>query len=460
MEPNRTALTLFDFKLLERKSHLAEFKELAIPDLEKKSVSVFQEIDQAYNDSRDLRKPSKSREYSVLLSKAENLLDDLENIQTILKEKNEKTEETQVQLAKQHVEEMYKNLPPGERGLLKIDLQLFSNYSKRPEGKTYESPLGSYYNPTVSMKEMSTWFIPYVCRGDYLCTGFKFRTHHLGGEIYFNGMVTILFIEKKPEQRQLAMTHADPVAFPAPFATTVKESLSKAVQFLKSLGEKEIPLLEDDRSKELVKKDSMNPVKELIKVHKQGEESYVYVELPKKPKKLNVYEKAQIEVLEDLRKDLPKMLDTWNFEKFEILSTEKLLERGYDIEAACACDNIIFYNKKVENQNQPEINNQKIEIQSNEKQKEENGDAIKIAKPLVLHNGAKIDEKNQNLPENKQTDLKKKVSKPQRKLENKAKESNFFKKVLTVVKKPFIFIKKICLNILAWLFPNRYNQKK
>jgi hypothetical protein len=345
------------------KNKLEEYRKLAPPLLKEICRTASQEIEKVYNESKSLRKSSLSREYSLLVSKTENLIDDLKNLNTVLCEKKEEGGDAQIIISDQHLVDMYKNMPEGERCLLKTDLQIFSYFSKRPSEKICKNTEGTFYNPTVSARELWKFFSDYVYDGDYQGNDCLLRENcnsTLGKGIVSDGSATCITLVKKPDQRKLLMSY-NKSENQASTWTSAKETILNAINYLKSIKQTDLPLktLENSHGTncdQLLKESSYNSdARSLVTVHTENDKSLIFVELPKKSKKLAEYEVLQKKVLEKLSQNLPAMLNTWNYDRFEILTTEELINRNYDREAACAGDKVIFYYKRVENVN-PDVN--------------------------------------------------------------------------------------------------------
>lgn len=338
MEPSSLQTLNYSHFFIKEKT---DFSTLDQRDLKVLFSQKFDELENAYEKSKALD-PSQSKNYSILLAQAEDLQEDLINIENILKENKENFEEASITLCKKHVAEMQENLPIGERGLLQADIRILELFFNRRSEETYQSPFGTFYHPTISPSELSQWFIPYIKEGMYDSSDCHFKTNHLGNNIFFNSGITCIGLVKKQEQR-------DKLEGKKPKKNTYPPSSWKVVNYYRSFMDKSwTELVLGQSSSNEIDKSILKT--ETFQVQTQGEQSLICVNFPPISEGLNCYEKAQKKVIEKLKADLLPMLEKWNFEKFEIFTTEQLIKLGYDREAACSGDNIVFFHKKVNTQ--------------------------------------------------------------------------------------------------------------
>ncbi|KIC76919.1 hypothetical protein DB41_DT00130 [Neochlamydia sp. TUME1] len=73
-----------------------------------------------------------------------------------------------------------------------------------------------------------------------------------------------------------------------------------------------------------------------------------FINLPTKP--VSNYQIKQQKVLAKLAQDLPAMMEVWNVDSFQILTSEQMLAEGYEYEVAYSGDRILLFHKQIENQ--------------------------------------------------------------------------------------------------------------
>lgn len=285
---------------------------LKLEDCEKKDtkdlISIFQqsvkEFGLAYEESKNMlatnQKEKQSKLYSQCVVKCEKTLTSLNNIHKVLFQRNEQKEELKNELSvlQMLMDEMHKNQPTGETQLTMVDLDLMKQIATKPVNDTYESKqLGIFYQPKVSHVDFRTVLNVYQKEGKYvsMITGEK--------QQFFYG------IDMK--------------------------------QMFHSIGFKKTSW---QAMYELILHNGTEENKEQLKRRYPPGSDYTI-----KKKEIETIIHQQNQILQRLEVELPKMNNqyNWEFDKFEILNTEKQIKMNIPLETAVMADIIICYHKSV-----------------------------------------------------------------------------------------------------------------
>ncbi|BBI17370.1 hypothetical protein [Neochlamydia sp. S13] len=289
-------------------------------------------IASTYEASKKLIKPSKSKQYSLLVSEVEEEVAKIKILGKVLTDKDQLVESKQIEDQEKVLKQMYKDMPLGESILLRSDIERMKSLSRRPAEKTYITSYGTFENPNVSSVELSRWFSPYIYEGNYECFSCMYREHDIVKEKNFNRMFTCIGLDKKEEQRKIErkLYNGTPS-----FWKNIQSSLF-------SIGR---TLLSKDQSS-----DEAEEKEEIQALSLPSTEASVagFISLPTKP--VSNYQIKQQKVLAKLAQDLPAMMEVWNVDSFQILTSEQMLAEGYEYEGAYSGDRILLFHKRVENQ--------------------------------------------------------------------------------------------------------------
>jgi hypothetical protein len=288
-----------------------------------------------YEASKELSKPSKSKQYSLLVSEVEEEVAKIKILGKVLTDKDQLVESKQIEDQEKVLKQMYKDMPLGESVLLRWDIEMMKGMSRRPTEKIYTTPCGTFENPNVSHLELSRWFSTYITEGDFFGFCCMFREYKLGGEKDLNRMFTCIDLTKSDEQRKIERK-----------LYNGKPSLWGNIQSsLFSIGRS---LLSKDQSSSEVEEK-----KETQALSLSSAEASVagFISLPTKP--ASNYQIKQQKVLAKLAQDLPAMMEVWNVDSFQILTSEQMLAEGYEYEAAYSGNRILLFHKRVEKQGAP-----------------------------------------------------------------------------------------------------------
>ncbi|BBI17369.1 hypothetical protein [Neochlamydia sp. S13] len=285
-----------------------------------------------YEASRKLMKPSRSKQYSLLVSEVEEEVAKIKILGKVLTEKDQVVESKQIEDQEKVLKQMYKDMPLGESILLRSDIEMMKSLSRRPAEKTYITSYGTFENPNVSRLELSRWFSSYITEGAFFGFCCMFREHELGEEKDFNRMFTCINLVKNDEQRKIErkLYNGKPS-----FWENIQSSLF-------SIGR---TLLSKDQSSSKVEEKKVTRALSL-----PSTEASVagFISLPTKP--VSNYQIKQQKVLAKLAQDLPAMMEVWNVDSFQILTSEQMLAEGYEYEGAYSGDRILLFHKRVEDQ--------------------------------------------------------------------------------------------------------------
>ncbi|KIC76906.1 hypothetical protein DB41_DU00020 [Neochlamydia sp. TUME1] len=285
-----------------------------------------------YEASRKLMKPSRSKQYSLLVSEVEEEIAKIKILGKVLTDKDQLVESKQIEDQEKVLKQMYKDMPLGESVLLRWDIEMMKGMSRRPAEKIYTTPCGTFENPNVSHLELSRWFSTYITEGDFFGFCCMFREHELGEEKDLNRMFTCINLTKNDDQRKIErkLYNGTP-------------SLWKNIQSsLFSIGR---TLLSKDQSSD--EAEEKKETQALSLPSKDACEAG-FISLPIKP--ISNYQIKQQKVLAKLAQDLPAMMEVWNVNSFQILTSEQMLAEGYEYEVAYSGDRILLFHKQVENQ--------------------------------------------------------------------------------------------------------------
>ncbi|MBS4170238.1 Uncharacterized protein NEOC95_000959 [Neochlamydia sp. AcF95] len=280
-----------------------------------------------YEVSKELSKPSKSKQYSLLVSEVEEEVAKIKILGKVLTDKDQVVESKQIEDQEKVLKQMYKDMPLGESVLLRSDIERMKSLSRRPAEKTYTTSCGTFENPNVSSLELSRWFSPYIYEGNYECFSCMYREHDIVKEKNFNRMFTCIGLDKKEEQRKIErkLYNGTPS-----FWKNIQSSLFSIGQTLLSNEAEE---KKETQALSLPSKDA----------REAG-----FISLPTKP--ISNYQIKQQKVLAKLAQDLPAMMEVWNVDSFQILTSEQMLAEGYEYEVAYSGHRILLFHKQVENQ--------------------------------------------------------------------------------------------------------------
>ncbi|WP_166157166.1 MULTISPECIES: hypothetical protein [unclassified Neochlamydia] len=285
-----------------------------------------------YEASKELSKPSKSKQYSLLVSEVEEEVAKIKILGGVLTDKDQVVESKQIEDQEKVLKQMYKDMPLGESILLRWDIEMMKGMSRRPAEKIYTTSYGTFENPNVSHLELSRWFSSYITEGAFFGFCCMFREHELGEEKDFNRMFTCINLTKSDEQRKIErkLYNGRPS-----FWGNIQSSLF-------SIGRN---LLSKDQSSGEVeeKKETQALSLSSTEVSVAG-----FINLPTKP--VSNYQIKQQKVLAKLAQDLPAMMEVWNVDSFQIITSEQMLAEGYEYEGAYSGDRILLFHKRVENQ--------------------------------------------------------------------------------------------------------------
>ncbi|MBS4167000.1 hypothetical protein NEOC65_002102, partial [Neochlamydia sp. AcF65] len=103
-----------------------------------------------YEVSRKLMKPSKSKQYSLLVSEVEEEVAKIKILGRVLTDKDQVVESKQIEDQEKVLKQMYKDMPLGESVLLRWDIEMMKGMSRRPAEKIYTTSYGTFENPNVS----------------------------------------------------------------------------------------------------------------------------------------------------------------------------------------------------------------------------------------------------------------------------------------------------------------------
>ncbi|KIC72576.1 hypothetical protein DB42_CX00010, partial [Neochlamydia sp. EPS4] len=256
-----------------------------------------------YEASRKLMKPSKSKQYSLLVSEVEEEVAKIKILGKVLTEKDQVVESKQIEDQEKVLKQMYKDMPLGESILLRWDIEMMKGMSRRPAEKIYTTAYGTFENPNVSHLELSRWFSTYMAEGDFFGFCCMFREHELGEEKDLNRMFTCIDLTKNDEQRKIErkLYNGTPS-----FWKNIQSSLFSIGRTL---------LSKDQSSSEVEEK------KETQALSLPSTEASVagFISLPTKP--VSNYQIKQQKVLTKLAQDLPAMMEVWNVDSFQILTS-------------------------------------------------------------------------------------------------------------------------------------------
>ncbi|BBI17372.1 hypothetical protein [Neochlamydia sp. S13] len=289
-------------------------------------------IASTFEASKELRKPSRSKQYSLLVSEVEEEIAKIKILGKVLTDKDQLVESKQIEDQEKVLKQMYKDMPLGESVLLRWDIEMMKGMSRRPAEKIYTTPCGTFENPNVSHLELSRWFSTYITEGDFFGFCCMFREHELGEEKDLNRMFTCINLTKNDDQRKIErkLYNGTPS-----FWKNIQSSLF-------SIGR---TLLSKDQSS-----DEAEEKEEIQALSLPSTEASVagFISLPTKP--VSNYQIKQQKVLAKLAQDLPAMMEVWNVDSFQILTSEQMLAEGYEYEGAYSGDRILLFHKQVENQ--------------------------------------------------------------------------------------------------------------
>ncbi|WP_213156209.1 hypothetical protein [Neochlamydia sp. AcF65] len=333
--PNETSiLGLLDhgqYSLQDKRSRETyerkESQELRV--LLKQSVENIANI---YEASRKLMKPSKSKQYSLLVSEVEEEVAKIKILGKVLTDKDQVVESKQIEDQEKVLKQMYKDMPLGESILLRWDIEMMKGMSRRPAEKIYTTAYGTFENPNVSHLELSRWFSPYIYEGNYECFSCMYREHDIVKEKNFNRMFTCIGLDKKEEQRKIErkLYNGKPS-----FWGNIQSSLFSIGRSL---------LSKDQFSSEVEEKKET----QALSLSSTDAREAGIISLPTKP--VSNYQIKQQKVLAKLAQDLPAMMEVWNVGSFQILTSEQMLAEGYEYEVAYSGDRILLFHKQIENQ--------------------------------------------------------------------------------------------------------------
>ncbi|MBS4170239.1 MULTISPECIES: hypothetical protein [unclassified Neochlamydia] len=285
-----------------------------------------------YEASRKLMKPSRSKQYSLLVSEVEEEVAKIKILGKVLADKDQLVESKQIEGQEKVLKQMYKDMPLGESVLLRWDIEMMKGMSRRPAEKIYTTSYGTFENPNVSHLELSRWFSSYITEGAFFGFCCMFREHELGEEKDFNRMFTCINLTKSDEQRKIErkLYNGRPS-----FWGNIQSSLFSIGRNLLSKNQP------SDEAEE--KKETQALSLPFTEASEAG-----FISLPNKP--VSNYQIKQQKVLAKLAQDLPAMMEVWNVDSFQILTSEHMLAEGYEYEAAYSGDRILLFHKRVENQ--------------------------------------------------------------------------------------------------------------
>ncbi|WP_044882731.1 hypothetical protein [Neochlamydia sp. EPS4] len=289
-------------------------------------------IASTYEASRKLMKPSKSKQYSLLVSEVEEEVAKIKILGKVLTEKDQVVESKQIEDQEKIFKQMYKDMPLGESVLLRWDIEMMKGMSRRPAEKIYTTSCGTFENPNASHLELSRWFSSYIYDGNYECFSCMYRLHDLAEGKDYNRMFTCIGLDKKEGQRKIErkLYNGKPS-----FWGNTQSSLFSIGRTL---------LFKDQSSGEAEEK------KETQALRFPSPKASVagFISLPTKP--VSNYQIKQQKVLAKLAQDLPAMMEVWNVDSFQILTSEQMLAEGYEYEGAYSGDRILLFHKRVEDQ--------------------------------------------------------------------------------------------------------------
>ncbi|BBI17373.1 hypothetical protein [Neochlamydia sp. S13] len=285
-----------------------------------------------YEASKELSKPSRSKQYSLLVSEVEEEVAKIKILGKVLTDKDQVVESKQIEDQEKVLKQMYKDMPLGESVLLRWDIEMMKGMSRRPAEKIYTTPCGTFENPNVSRLELSRWFSSYITEGAFFGFCCMFREHELGEEKDFNRMFTCINLVKNDEQRKIErkLYNGTPSLW-----KNIQSSLFSIGRSLLSKGQSSD---EAEEKKEI----------QALSLPSTEASEAGFISLPNKP--ASNYQIKQQKVLAKLAQDLPAMMEVWNVSSFQILTSEQMLAEGYEYEAAYSGDRILLFHKRVENQ--------------------------------------------------------------------------------------------------------------
>ncbi|BBI17371.1 hypothetical protein [Neochlamydia sp. S13] len=289
-------------------------------------------IASTYEASRKLMKPSRSKQYSLLVSEVEEEVAKIKILGKVLTEKDQLVESKQIEDQEKVLKQMYKDMPLGESVLLRWDIEMMKGMSRRPAEKIYTTSCGTFENPNASHLELSRWFSPYIYEGSYECFSCMYRLHGLAERKGYNKMFTCIGLDKKEEQRKIErkLYNGTPSLW-----NNIQSSLF-------SIGR---TLLSKDQSSGEVEEKKETPALSLPSTEASAAG---FISLP--TRHVSNYQIKQQKVLAKLAQDLPAMMEVWNVDSFQILTSEQMLAEGYEYEGAYSGDRILLFHKRVENQ--------------------------------------------------------------------------------------------------------------
>lgn len=306
-------------------SEIIDYHTMTNEDLQVNYENHLLQIQKAYERSIPLRKTKTSVAYSEEVLKVETSVERLEEMHVVLKEKDIVANELSLVNTRETLQKMYQNMPVGDSIPLKLDKKLFQRFSEVPSEKTYRSPLGTFENLTTSPLAIKRWFDFYITKGYYDAPGCNFRTDEIAEGLKperKNSMFTLVRLYKSKDQIRGERKNNRPASSSTP------NNLSK---FFNNLFKG-------------VEKTAQDNPEGTLEVKPQNQS--IIINLNSFKKHVD-YGDAQDKVFAELERNLPAMMDVWNFDGFEFWTTEKLLKYNLRSDCAHTADIIVLYHKKV-----------------------------------------------------------------------------------------------------------------
>lgn len=251
---------------------------------------------------------------------------------------------------------MYKEMPLGESVLLRLDLDMLRKNGQKPANETFTNHLGTFYERRVSNFTIAGWFDKYVSQGEYQTTCTLGTNCSLGNKDYGRPFFTMILVKTDSQKGQERKSSGENHSY---FRNMLGDFLTSLNPFGVSTNKQNPPLTTTHHENGMVSTQFSegNKVVGTIQFNKKEESNY---------------QKAQRAVIAQLKKDLPAMMEVWNYDAFEVLSSEEMLEMSVEREVAYAGTRILLFHKKKSDVATAEIENhstKQTEIVHGENQK-------------------------------------------------------------------------------------------
>jgi hypothetical protein len=302
--------------------HLDCIEGTSVADLKLMETSIlcdmssknYLEIEKLNEVSQNLsQSPNNSKEYSQCLRTLEQTIEVMKNIKLVLEERRAgESLEThlnllndQLQKADSYLRKRYSLTPLGPSQLLQKDITNIKMMNTIPKNETYETPLGKFCEPKISMMKLIDVFSQLIRNDVYTGVSVSFKVDKLYSTP-LNTMATLVCFKKD-------VTKSEPI-----------QSNS---------------LLLDTK----IKKDTMWLLDTFKNVIPHSTEKQII------PKKMEMIAQEQKQTLAAANQTLLTQLENWNYSAYEIVTEKELIENyNAPIEFSGEGDFIILFHKKNE----------------------------------------------------------------------------------------------------------------